>query len=211
MRVKYFFKNAIKALDGKRYNLPCVEEGDLNICASYDRRGRCIYAGNAKGKIFVICAEKFKLIKAFKVGTSSQGVKQIKFARKGSCFLVNSVDRVIRVYDSEIICPDFAIPEGKAPLLSTFEPIQKLQDLVNKTLWKCCTFSGDGEYICAGSAKQHQIYIWEKTESIQNANSAQLVKILEVNQDYKKMVVVILSCTFCYTIFDNSFYSLNNI
>jgi len=170
----------VVGLDGKRYNLPCVEDGDINICASYDRRGRCIYAGNSKGKIFVICAKEFKLLMAFKVGTSTQGVKQIKFARKGSCFLVNSVDRVIRVYDSDaIVGPDTKIPEGKAPLVSTIEPIQKLQDLVNRTLWKSCTFSGDGEYICAGSAKQHQIYIWEKNQSQQMAISAQLVKILE--------------------------------
>lgn len=51
------------------------------------------------------------------------------------------------------------------------EPVQKLQDLVNKTTWKKCCFSGDGEYICAGSARQHALYIWEK--SIGN-----LVKIL---------------------------------
>ena len=102
--MRYFYAEEInrklkKGLDGKRHDLPCVEDGDTNICASFDRRGRCIYAGNSKGKIFVICAQKFKLIRAFKVGTSSQGVKQIKFARKGSCFLVNSADRVIRIYD----------------------------------------------------------------------------------------------------------------
>jgi len=169
----------VVGLDGERHSLPCVEDGDTNICASFDRRGRCIYAGNSKGKIFVICAERFKCIRAFKVGTSSQGVKQIKFARKGSCFLVNSADRVIRIYDSDVVCPDYDIPEGKPPLFSTIEPIQKLQDLVNRTLWKCCTFSGDGEYICAGTSKQHQIYIWEKTTSQLTQGSAQLVKILE--------------------------------
>lgn len=74
------------------------------------------------------------------------------------------------------------------------EPIQKLQDLVNKwvklwkslssaisfassflffgrTTWKKCCFSGDGEYVCAGSARQHALYVWEK--SVGN-----LVKIL---------------------------------
>lgn len=40
-----------------------------------------------------------------------------------------------------------------------------------RTMWKKCCFSGDGEYICAGSARQHSLYIWEK--SIGN-----LVKIL---------------------------------
>jgi len=40
-----------------------------------------------------------------------------------------------------------------------------------RTTWKKCCFSGDGEYICAGSARQHALYIWER--SIGN-----LVKIL---------------------------------
>lgn len=43
--------------------------------------------------------------------------------------------------------------------------------LVFRTPWKRCCFSGDGEYIVAGSARQHALYIWEK--SIGN-----LVKIL---------------------------------
>lgn len=42
---------------------------------------------------------------------------------------------------------------------------------VDRTMWKKCCFSGDGEYVCAGSARQHALYIWEK--SIGN-----LVKIL---------------------------------
>lgn len=43
--------------------------------------------------------------------------------------------------------------------------------LSSRTPWKRCCFSGDGEYIVAGSARQHALYIWEK--SIGN-----LVKIL---------------------------------
>jgi COMPASS component SWD1 len=77
--------------------------------------------------------------------------------------LINSADRIIRVYD---------VPEVlRAEKDGEVEPIQKLQDLVNKTMWKKCCFSGDGEYICAGSARQHALYIWEK--SVGN-----LVKIL---------------------------------
>ena len=51
------------------------------------------------------------------------------------------------------------------------EPDQKLQDLVNKTMWKKCCFSGDGEFVCAGSARQHALYVWEKS-------MGNLVKIL---------------------------------
>lgn len=77
--------------------------------------------------------------------------------------MINTSDRIIRVYDAKevIACGKDGEPE----------PIQKLQDLVNKTTWKKCCFSGDGEYVCAGSARQHALYVWEK--SVGN-----LVKIL---------------------------------
>lgn len=35
-----------------------------------------------------------------------------------------------------------------------------------RTTWKKCCFSGDGEYICAGSARQHALYIWEKATGV---------------------------------------------
>ncbi|CAF4643625.1 unnamed protein product [Rotaria sp. Silwood2] len=51
------------------------------------------------------------------------------------------------------------------------EPKQKLQDLVNKSLWRKCCWSGDVEYICGASSRQHSLYIWETI-------SGNLVKIL---------------------------------
>ncbi|KAI8120761.1 Retinoblastoma-binding protein 5 like protein [Lucilia cuprina] len=146
--------------------LPLDSDGDLNIVASFDRRGKHIYTGNAKGKILVLDVETLEIVASFRiiVGTSSAtAVKSIEFARRGDGFLINTSDRVIRVYDSKEV---LALGKDGEP-----EPIQKLQDLVNKTTWKKCCFSGDGEYICAGSARQHALYIWEK--SIGN-----LVKIL---------------------------------
>ena len=151
---------------GKHDVLPIDPDGDLNIVASFDRRGQYIYTGNAKGKILVMETDTLKIVASFKivVGTSSAtAVKSIEFARRGDSFLVNTSDRVIRVYDSKEV---LACKKDGDP-----EPIQKLQDLVNKTTWKKCCFSGDGEYICAGSARQHALYIWEK--SVGN-----LVKIL---------------------------------
>ncbi|KAG8042020.1 hypothetical protein G9C98_000011 [Cotesia typhae] len=141
-------------------------ESDLNIVASFDRRGSFVYTGNARGRILVLDSETLTIKASYKIsqGTASNtAVKSIEFARRGSCFLVNTSDRVIRVYDSTEI---LACGKDGEP-----EPIQKLQDLVNKTMWKKCCFSGDGEYVCAGSARQHALYIWEK--SIGN-----LVKIL---------------------------------
>ncbi|XP_065160766.1 retinoblastoma-binding protein 5 homolog [Atheta coriaria] len=152
--------------NGGHQVLPIDEDADLNIVASFDRRGEYVYTGNAKGKIIVLNANTLAVRASFRIvlGTSNAtAVKSIEFARRGDCFLINTGDRVIRVYNSKevIACGKDGEPE----------PIQKLQDLVNKTMWKKCCFSGDGEYICAGSARQHALYVWEK--SIGN-----LVKIL---------------------------------
>lgn len=40
-----------------------------------------------------------------------------------------------------------------------------------RTPWKVCCFSGDCEYVCAGSGRAHALYIWER-------NTGSLVKIL---------------------------------
>lgn len=40
--------------------------------------------------------------------------------------------------------------------------LQFLLCFYSRTLWKKCCFSGDGEYIVAGSARQHSLSIWEK-------------------------------------------------
>lgn len=134
---------------------------DLNIVAAFDRRGRYVFTGNARGRVLVLCARTLQLRASFRSSTAA--IKSIEFARRGESFLVNAADRVIRVYDGKevLTCGQDGEPE----------PLQKLQDLVNKTTWKKCCFSGDGEYVCAGSARQHALYIWER--SVGN-----LVKIL---------------------------------
>ena len=152
---------------GKEHaTLPTINESDSSIVASFDRRGNHIFTGNSKGQIAIIDSLKLKIVAWFRATTGSNNVaiKQIEFSRKGSCFLVNTADRIIRVYDGKDV---LACGMG-----GEIEPMQKLQDLVNKTAWKKCCFSGDGEFICAGSAKQHQLNIWEK--SLGN-----LVKILQ--------------------------------
>ena len=149
--------------DGAHQLVPLDVENDLHIFASFDKRGINIYTGNSKGKILIINREKLSIVKQFKLTqTMNNAVKGIEFSRRGESFLVNTADRVIRVYNvKQVLETDEENPE----------PMQKLQDLVNKTMWKKCCFSGDGEYVCAGSARQHALYIWEK--SVGN-----LVKIL---------------------------------
>lgn len=156
----------LMTLDKGHRIVPLEDESDLNICASFDRRGFYVYTGNARGKIHVFNIATLEMKASFRVTTttsSTTALKSIEFARRGNCFLINSADRIIRVYESGEV---LACGRDGEP-----EPIQKLQDLVNRSLWKKCCFSGDGEYIVAGSARQHSLYIWEK-------GSGNLVKFL---------------------------------
>lgn len=80
---------------------------------------------------------------SFKVtngSASSSSIKQIEFARRGSSFLVSTADRIIRVYNTVDVLP--AESNHSQNHVSEPEPLQKLQDLVNRTLWKKCCFSG---------------------------------------------------------------------
>ena len=95
-----------------KYKLvPLDDENDPQIVATYDTRGKHIYTGNSRGKILVFSNTKkgddkyFKIVSQFKViQSTSQAVKGIEFSRRGGSFLVNTADRVIRVYKtSEVL------------------------------------------------------------------------------------------------------------
>lgn len=61
-------------------------QGDINVIASFDRRGDYVYTGNSKGKILILDSQKLTVKASFKitVGTSSTtGIKSIEFARRG--------------------------------------------------------------------------------------------------------------------------------
>lgn len=156
-------------MDGSYFELPLDDPNEPNVISSFDRRGEHIFCGNGKGKILVYKTSSKELVTSFKVtngSASSSAIKQIEFARRGTSFLVSTADRIIRVYDMLDVIPSELKKGNSDP-----EPLQKLQDLVNRTQWKKCCFSGDGEYIVAGSSRQHSLYIWEK-------NVGNLVKIL---------------------------------
>lgn len=142
--------------------LPVDEDSDLNIIASFDRRGQFVYCGNARGKVIAIrineTASELQIIASFRIASSNIAIKQIEFSpKRKDIFLVNASDRVIRVYETRevLTCGINGEPE----------PIQRIQDQVNKTTWKKCCFSGgpDADYICAGSARQHSLCIYDRS------------------------------------------------
>lgn len=138
------------------------EDPDPNIIASFDKRGHYVYTGNARGRILIFkCRYKItpELVSSFKIQTSGStpaAIREIEFgARNKTKFLVNSSDRTIRLYDCQSAL--------RAGINGSCEEIRKFQDLVNKTMWRRCCFSGDANasHVCGGSARQHALYIWE--------------------------------------------------
>ncbi|KAL6037883.1 hypothetical protein STEG23_015414, partial [Scotinomys teguina] len=72
--------------DSKHVVLPVDDDSDLNVVASFDRRGEYIYTGNAKGKILVLKTDSQDLVASFRVTTGTSNttaIKSIEFARKG--------------------------------------------------------------------------------------------------------------------------------
>lgn len=67
--------------------------------------------------------------------------------------LVNCYDRTLRLYRCEEILNNS----------KNIEPIQLFQDKINKSLWRECLFTMDGEYVIAGTSRAHDIYIWERS------------------------------------------------
>lgn len=146
------------------------EDLDPNVIASFDRRGKHIYTGNSKGRVAIIkcpvsilnSTETPEIMSSFRIQTTSSvlaAIKEIEFPpRNKTNFLVNSSDKTIRLFSC-----DNALRAG---LNGFCEESRKYQDLVNKTMWRRCCFSGDREafHVCGGSARQHALHIWE-TES----------------------------------------------
>ena len=100
--------------------VPVDDEADLHVFASYDKRGKHIFTGNSKGKILIVDRVSLEVVKQFRVTqTISNSVKGIEFSRRTESFLVNTADRVIRVYNTQEV---MMCAEDEEP-----EPVQKLQ------------------------------------------------------------------------------------
>lgn len=143
------------------------EDPDMSIISSFDQRGHHIYSGNSKGRLYIVKCPKsvgceLEIISSFKVLTGSStptAIKEIEFSpRNKKTFIVNAADRTIKLYD----CSK-ALSAG---INGTCGEIRKFQDLVNRTIWRRCCFSGDpkGSFVCGGASRDHILYIWD-TES----------------------------------------------
>ena len=113
-------------MDVSVFTLPSCQP-EVSIVGAFHRRGESIVTGSSKGKILIIDPSTRVVLKSFRMGGST--IRSVEFARRGSRFLVNSSDRVIRVYDIKHIMD---LDEDSDP-----EPVQKLQDTVNRCVCVC--------------------------------------------------------------------------
>ena len=115
-------------------------------------------------QVIIIDVSSLDILKTFRVysgGSSLVAIKSIEVARRGSNFLINDSDRVLQVYDLENLKKERSNDEeeeekggrkeekvegerGKGGNEIEVDPLQRLQDNVNRMQWKKCTFSGNG-------------------------------------------------------------------
>ena len=149
-----------------QHTIVTVEDDSNEIISTFDRKGQHIILGNNRGLIVIKSFPDLNIISSFRIttGTATNTIlRHIEIPRRGQYCLINTSDRIVRIYNySDML---------SCGINGELEPKQKLQDLVNKSLWRKCCWSGDGEYICGASSRQHSLYIWETI-------SGNLVKIL---------------------------------
>ncbi|CAN1854927.1 Protein RBL [Linum perenne] len=155
--------------------------------ACFNKYGDLVYVGNSKGEILIIDYVSVKVHAVVPISTGAV-IKNIAFNRNGQYLLTNSNDRIIRIYENllpqkggfnalqelvKTIEDQDSMEKLKAVGLKCLVLVREFQDTITKMHWKAPCFSGDGEWVIAGSASkgEHKIYIWDK--------AGYLVKILE--------------------------------
>ena len=75
-------------------------------------------------------------------------MKFIQFDRTGNHVVINSSDKVLRVYSKNT--------------KGIWEGTNEIIDSINRLQWKCACFSSDSDYVFAGNAERaaHNIYYW---------------------------------------------------
>jgi COMPASS component SWD1 len=134
--------------------------------ASFSRKGRYIYCGNADGCVLVLehgdgksSAGRRSLLSLRVAGKlkmpGGAAIKSMSFSRNGKYLVVNSADKCVRLFDIEAGPRD---RENFGKLLREF------RELVSQMQWRRATFSSDSDFVIGGSAEkaEHNIYIWNQ-------------------------------------------------
>ncbi|CAH7673173.1 WD40-repeat-containing domain protein [Phakopsora pachyrhizi] len=134
--------------------------------ARFNPTGDLVYVGTSQGSINIFETRTKSLVGAEQV-SNNNSIKAMEFDSRGTSLVLNSNDRVIRVYTLEFLSNQ---------LLPKMKLDHKFQDTIVRTPWQGCKFSS--EYVVAGAGHKdsHQIFIWDRTSGI-------LTKILEGPKD----------------------------
>lgn len=138
--------------------------------------GGHIVAGTNKGWLNIIETETCSIIHSHHL--CSGVIILLRLTTSGRDMVSNSSDRIIRT----IPLPEFLQPDLD-PNRINIEVEHKFQDVVNRLSWNHVAFSSTGEYVCATTYMNHDIYVWER-------GHGSIVKILEGPREELGMVEV---------------------
>ena len=113
---------------------------------------RFLFVGTNKGTVAIFSPVTGKLLSTLKV-TPSSIVKQIVFSRSGLDMIINSSDRIIRLYSVESAeeeDKDEGLENEPEEIAPEIEAAGKFLDSVDRTQWFDCCISADGEYVVGG-------------------------------------------------------------
>ena len=127
--------------------------------------GNHIIAGTNKGWLNIIETETRQVIHSHNLCPGV--IIFLRLTSSGHDMVSNSSDRVIRT----ISLPDLSQIDLNIDRIK-IEVEHKFQDVVNRLAWNHVAFSSTGEYVCATTYMNHDIYVWER-------GRGSLVKILE--------------------------------
>ena len=127
--------------------------------------GNHILAGTSKGWLNIIDTASCQPVHSTRL--SNGVIIFLRLTASGREMVVNSSDRIIRT----LHMPDLSDPNLN-PDNITIEVEHKFQDVVNRLSWNHVAFSSTGEYVTASTYKNHDIYVWERSQG-------SLVKLLE--------------------------------
>ena len=155
------------------------------VCATFDAHGSFIYAATKCGKLLFFELDKdlkavlFSHPESSKKRVSSKPTLLCKFrfmefrgstmahqivlSRNGQMLLLNCKDS-LKLYDTSECWGSTPRDNGEINVKPRFN----FQDVVSKSKWYACDFSGDGEYVVGGcnneeAGDKYELYFWNTT------------------------------------------------
>lgn len=155
-------------IDGedKKTDRQVAQDAKQTTCVTvFTASGDHILAGTSKGWLNIIETATCQTVHSTRLCNGV--IIFLRLTQSGREMVVNSSDRIIRT----VHLPDLSRSDLNPDSIN-IEVEHKFQDVVNRLSWNHVAFSSNGEYVMASTYKNHDIYVWERSQG-------SLVKILE--------------------------------